>query len=374
MRFAIVGVGDISRRYLDQGVIDPRIEFVGTAARSIESARTVAEEYGIPAWFDDAEAMYDAVAPDVVIVATPSAHHVAPTLAALKRGIHVVCEKPMATTYADCVAMVEAARENGVLLRLQSDPGIMNFAQREYLRVDTIGQFTGAEAEILIPGPVRDNWYYDSEVAGGGAMLDTLVYPVSAIVGLLGPVRRVTGFANTLIPHRLVSPTFPRDPETAIEVESDVDDNVTLVLEWETGQHAVVRALWGTSFARLDCNVFGRTGTLFGGSFGGTAVLHSPARPAPGLEPVEYRGMTDCYRIPMPDPAEARFGGLDLFMDAIEGKREPTWSGEQQLHVHEILFRGYEAARTGQTQELETTFDPWRPLDPAFYETRAITI
>lgn len=374
MRFAIVGVGDISRQYLKQAAIDPRVEFVGTAARTLESAQRVAEEFGIPSWFDDYEAMYDQVAPDVVIVATPSAHHVAPTLAALKRGIHVVCEKPMATSFEDCRAMVETARENGVLLRLQSDPGIMNFAQREYLNVATIGQFTGAEAEILIPGPVRDNWYYDKAVAGGGAMLDTLVYPVSAIVGLLGPVRRVSGFANTLIPHRLVSRTFPQDPDSALEVESDVDDNVTLVLEWETGQHAVLRALWGTSFARLDCNVFGRTGALFGSSFGGTAVLHSPGRPPEGLEPIDHRGISDCYRIPMPDPAEARFGALDLFMDAIDGVREPTWSGEQQLHVHEILFRGYEAAQTGVTQVLETTFEPWRPLDPAFYDTRSITI
>jgi predicted dehydrogenase len=299
---------------------------------------------------------------------------VAPTLAALKRGIHVVCEKPMATTFEDCRAVVEAARENGVLLRLQSDPGIMNFAQREYLNVETIGQFTGAEAEVLIPGPVRDNWYYDASIAGGGAMLDTLVYPVSAIVGLLGPVSRVAGFVNTLIPHRLVSSTFPVDPDAAVAVESDVDDNVTLVLEWEGGQHAVTRALWGTSFARLDCNVFGRTGTLFGSAFGGSAVVHSPGRLVPGLDPAEYRGMSDCYRIPTPDPAEARFAGLDLFLDAIAGVREPTWSGEQQLHVHEILFRGYEAARTGFSQELATTFEPWHPLDPAFFETRAATI
>ena len=121
MRFAIVGVGDISHQYLKQAAIDPRIEFVGASARTLESAQRVAEQYGIPAWFDDFEAMYDQVAPDVVIVATPSAHHVVPTLAALQRGIHVVCEKPMATSYDDCRAMVDAARENGVLLRLQSD-------------------------------------------------------------------------------------------------------------------------------------------------------------------------------------------------------------------------------------------------------------
>lgn len=372
MRFAIVGVGDISRAYLTQSEVDPRVEWVGAAARSLDSAQRAAERHGIPAWFDDYEAMYDAVKPEVVVVATPTAQHLAPTLAALNRGIHVVCEKPMAGSFEDCRAMVQAAKDNGVLLRLQSDPGIMHLAQREYLTVDWIGQFTGAEADILIPGPVRDNWYYDREVAGGGAMLDTLVYPMSAIVGLLGPVARVAAFVSTLIPKRLVSPTFPKDDGTAAAVTSDVDDNVTLLLEWATGQQAVVRALWGTSFDRLDLNVFGRRGTLFSSAFSGDAVLHSPNRPVPGVDPVEYKGHPDCY--PLPLPTGQRFGGLDVMIDAIEGTREPTWSGDYQLHVNEILFAAYEAARTGTTQELTTTFTPHAPLDPAFYDTRSAAI
>ena len=370
MRFGIIGVGQISHAYLRQGTSDPRIELVATSARRLESARSRAAEYGVASWFDDYEAMYDTVQPEVVVIATPPADHLAPALAAMNRGIHVVCEKPLATTFDDCRAMVEAARENGVLLRVQSDPGIIHLAQRDYLTVERMGQFVGAEAEILIPGPVRDNWYYDRRVAGGGAMLDTLVYPVSAIVGLLGPVVRVAAMVNTLIPHRLVGPDFPTDDSTTV-TESDVDDNVTLILEWVTGQQAVLRALWGTSFSRLDLNVFGRRGSLFSNSFGHRAVLHSPGRPVPGATAMEYRGVADCYPLPLPSQEQQRFGGLDLMIDAIEGTREPSWSGNQQLHVHEILFKAYQAARTGTTQVLDTTFEPWKPLDPAFYDTRS---
>src|SRR5207248_4580604 len=97
--------------------------------------------------------------------------------------------------------MVEAADASGaILMCLPFDASPLFLTAIRYLNEKTLGKFTGAEAVLLIPGPPRDNWYYDRSVAAGGAMLDCLVYPMSRLISLLGPAPRVTAMANTLIP------------------------------------------------------------------------------------------------------------------------------------------------------------------------------
>lgn len=202
-RLAIVGTGQISHRYLKQA--SARAKFVATCARTLDSAKARAVQYNIEKWFDSYERMYDEVTPDAVIVATPTAVHAPVTIAALKHGIHVLCEKPMATRLEDCYAMVDAAARSGaVFLNMPYDATAAFRTALSYLNEDTLGVFTGAEAQLLLPGPSRDNWFYDRAIAGGGAGLDTLVYPVSILISMLGPARRVTGFVNTLIPHRIL--------------------------------------------------------------------------------------------------------------------------------------------------------------------------
>lgn len=361
LRLAIVGCGQISERFFQQVRSREDARFAATCARHLESAERKAREHGVDAWFDDVERMLDEARPDAVVIATPHSLHAAPAVAALRRGIHVLDEKPMATSLADCEAMVAAAEVSGALLMCLPYDASRSFRTAlKYMNVETLGPFTGAEAVLLIPGPPRDNWYYDRSVAHGGAMLDCLVYPLSRLISLLGPARRVTAMANTLIPHRIVG--------GGNKVESDVDDNDTLLVEWATGQQAVVRSLWGTSFTRNDTTVYGRRGTLW--LAGGKIVLHSSTAPVPGAAPIEWHGFQDCYQVP-PDPTLPEESILDHFVNCIQAREEPTCSGRMQLHVHEILFRAYEAAETGRTQELRTTFEPWYPLAPEFYETRA---
>jgi predicted dehydrogenase len=376
---AIVGTGQISHRYLKQVASSGRARFIATCARTLDAARARAVEYGIGAWFDDYSAMYEAVQPDAVVIATPTAMHAAPTIAALERGIHVLCEKPMGSTFEECRAMLDAARKSGaVYLNLPYDDSLQLRAALAHLDEATLGVFVGAEAQLLLPGPPRANWFYDRKLAGGGAGLDTLVYPVSRLVSLLGPARRVTGFVNTLIPHRLLGEdeTFGEIPprDSTHRVESTVDDNVTLLIEWAGGQQAVVRALWATSIVRNDTTIYGRRGTLW--LSGEEVIIHSPERAIPEAAPMSWCGYADCYRIPFESAADwpRNEGLIEHFVDVIEGKSQPTCSAEQALHVHEILFQGYDAASSGCTQELRTAFTSWHRIDPAFHDTRSRSI
>jgi predicted dehydrogenase len=360
LNLAMIGCGDISERFFRQADALEDARFVATCARRLESAERKGREHGVERWYDDYERMLDEVRPDGVVVTTPHSLHAAPAVAALKRGIHVLNEKPMATSLDDCREMVEASESSGaILMQLPFDHSPAFLTALDYLNEERLGKFTGAEAVLLIPGPPRDNWYYDKAVAHGGAMMDCMVYPTSRLISLLGPAAWVTARVNNLIPHRIVG--------GGKRVESDVDDNVTLIVEWESGQQAVIRSLWGTSFARNDTAVFGRKGTLW--LDGGNVVLHSPQRPIDGAEKVEWRGFSECYRVPVsPDkPNESMIGH---FADSIRNGRQPKCSGPLQLHVHEILFKAYRSAETGEAQRLETTFSPWHEVPPSFYRTR----
>lgn len=361
LTLAMIGCGQISERFFRQAAARDDTRFVATCARHLQSAERKGREHGIDRWYDDYERMLDEVRPDGVVVTTPHSLHAAPVIAALRRGIPVLNEKPMATALADCQAMVDAAGESGALLMcLPFDHTPPFLTALDYLKETHLGKFTGAEAVLLIPGPPRDNWYYDRSVAHGGAMLDCLVYPASRLISLLGPAKRVTGFVNTLLPRRLLG--------DGKRVDSDVDDNVTLVVEWEHGQQAVLRTLWGTSFTRNDTAIYGRRGALW--LSGDRVVLHSPNAPIAGAESIEWQGFSDCYRVPI-SPETPRESILDHFVTCIQSGTQPRCSGRLQLHVHEILFQGYRAAETGHTQDLKTTFTPWHTVDPAFYHTQS---
>lgn len=362
MRLAIVGAGQISHRFLKQAIGSERARFVATCARTTSSAHARAVEYGIDAWFDDYTAMYDAVSPDGVVVATRPPQHAAPAIAALDRGIHVLCEKPMAATMEDCYAMVGAAKRSGaVLLCLPYEAWPAHNVARRYLNEAILGVCTGAEAQVLLPGVSREQWH-DREAWGGGVVLDALVYPVSMLVNVLGPACRVTGVVNTLIPRRILS-----NKDTAKAVDSTVDDNATLVVEWTSGQQAVIRGLWATSIARYDHTIYGRHGTLW--ISGNKVIVHAPRAAIPGAARVLWHGHENCYDVPVEVPENE--GLMDHFVACIDRRERPNCSAEQQLHVHEILFKGYESARSGRAQDLKTTFTPMHQTDPGFMDARS---
>lgn len=360
IRLAMIGCGQISERFFVQAEALDGMEFVATCAKHIESAEKKAREHGISLWYDDYERMMDEVKPDGVVVTTPHSVHAAPAISALTRGIHVLDEKPMATSLADCRTMVCAADANdAILMCLPFDHTPAFQTALKYINEATIGKFTGGESLLIIPGPYRDNWYMNKDVAQGGAMLDCVVYPMSRIVSMLGPAKRVTAMVNNLIPHRICG--------NGKLCESDVDDNVTLIVEWAGGQQVVVRTLWGTSFWRNDTTVYGRKGTVW--FTGDRAIVHSPEKAISEGELINWQGFDNCYSI----PASSEFADecmIGHFTKCIRDHKEPKCSGHLQLHVHEILFKGYVSAETGITQELETTFTPWNVIDPDFYNTR----
>lgn len=364
INLGMIGCGHVSNRYFEQASKLEGVRFAAACARHLDNAEKKASAYGVPRWYDDYRVMMDTEELDAVVVTTPHSVHTEPVLAALERGLHVLNEKPMATSFEDCKRMVELAEaKDAIFMSLPFDLSPAFLAASEFVDERLIGKFTGAEAQLSLPGPWRDNWYYDKSVAHGGAVLDCLVYPVSRLVALLGPAVSVMAEVNNLIPNRIVG--------GGKQVKSDVDDNVTLIVQFAGGQHAVIRTLWGMSFKHNVALIYGRKGTVALNDSGFPLVVHSPGQALPDAEQVTWRGNPDCY---VPHGKIASFPQEDVithFVRCLRAGEQPIQSGRQQLHVHEIMFAAYRSAESGQRCALTTTFTPWAKLQPGFFDTRS---
>jgi len=115
-RVAVAGCGWIAPFQVEGWRLIPEVEVVGVCDREPGRARELAERYGIPWAGADAATMLDTCRPDALDVAATPAAHAALVKEAVERGVHVLCQKPLALTLEDASAMIDAAERAGVAL------------------------------------------------------------------------------------------------------------------------------------------------------------------------------------------------------------------------------------------------------------------
>lgn len=117
-RVGLVGCGGMGRSHLRTIKQIPGFEISAICDINPESLKKTGEEYKIQTRYQDSEKMYDEIHPDIVVVATQTRGHVAPTVAALSRGISVLCEKPIAIDLVEADEIVAAAAKSGAKLAI----------------------------------------------------------------------------------------------------------------------------------------------------------------------------------------------------------------------------------------------------------------
>ncbi|HLZ07655.1 MAG TPA: Gfo/Idh/MocA family oxidoreductase [Chloroflexota bacterium] len=359
IRLGMIGCGQISTRFFNQAEQLPGVRFVATCAAHEESARAKALEKGCPRWYTDYRKLLEDPDVDGVVITTPHQFHTRQATDSLRAGKHTLVEKPLTTRWDEALVLAEVAKQAKATfmpLPFAHTPALLvalQFAREEYL-----GKITGIEAELSFPGPPRSNWYYSAE-AGGGAMLDTMVYPLGRIAHLMGPATRLTAFANRLIPHRLTG--------DGGRVESQVDDNVTILLEYATGQQAVVRSLWAQSFMQNGTVLHGRHGAIFFSRWGRPLIVKSDLKPIPGAEKVEFLGLENCYAPAIPEQ-KVEDDIVGHFINSIRTGKRPNCDGPTGLHIAEQEMMAYVSAKESRTIDLTTTFDLWWHREPGIMD------
>jgi UDP-N-acetylglucosamine 3-dehydrogenase len=158
-------------------------DFVGITDREAARGREAAERLGVGC-FEEAESLFEAV--DAVVVCSENRYHARDAISALERGVHVLCEKPIATTVEDARAMIRASEAAGRQLRtafpVRYLPAIVR--AREVVRSGGVGRVLAINATNH--GQIPGGWFLDPEASGGGAVMDHTVHVADLLRWMLG--------------------------------------------------------------------------------------------------------------------------------------------------------------------------------------------
>ncbi|MFJ1704713.1 Gfo/Idh/MocA family protein [Kitasatospora sp. NPDC088346] len=198
IRWGILATGGIAAAFTEDLLAAPDAEVLAVASRSEAGARDFADRYKIPRAYGSWAALAADTEVDVVYVATPhTAHHAATTLM-LEAGRAVLCEKPFTLNTAEAESLVATARTADRFLMeamwMYLDPTVRRIA--ELVRDGAIGEVRSVHADFGIAAPPDPGHRLRDPRAGGGALLDLGVYPVSFAHLLLGEPEEVRALAR----------------------------------------------------------------------------------------------------------------------------------------------------------------------------------
>ena len=196
LRITIIGAGMIANSAHLPAIADLQkkdlVEVVGVADIRPEAAEETARRYHIPNWYADPQKMLDELKPDLVSVCTPNLPHKHWSIAALKAGAHVMCEKPIALTYQDAKEMFQAAEDNGKILypcqsrRWSPD---MTFARDAIIQGDIGKPYFADISFVRRYGIPTWGMFHMREQNGGGAFCDLGVHFIDALLWMTGNPR-----------------------------------------------------------------------------------------------------------------------------------------------------------------------------------------
>jgi 1,5-anhydro-D-fructose reductase (1,5-anhydro-D-mannitol-forming) len=213
LNWIVIGIGDITRRRVIPAIqAEPRSRLYGVVTRDPAKAG----EYGVPSWKTLGDALSDSGV-QVVYVGTPVFLHGPQTIASLRAGKHVLCEKPMAMNEAQAKSMVRAAEESGRKLGVAYYRRCYPKVQRakQLIEQGIIGKPLVAELtnHMWFDGSGDRAWLFDPAKSGGGPLFDIASHRIDVLNFLFGQPQRVTAQLSNAV-HRYA-----------------VEDNATVMIE-----------------------------------------------------------------------------------------------------------------------------------------------
>jgi predicted dehydrogenase len=198
LRTALIGCGKVGQIHAEALRDLPESEFVAVCDSQPERARTFAERYGVRP-FTDAGAMCRDAKVQAVLIATPHPLHAAGAVAAAEAGAHVLVEKPLAATLADCDAMLAAARRAGTELAVISQRRLYEPVQRMKAAIDA-GKIGRPALGVFTMYSWRDEAYYRSDpwrgrwdTEGGGVLVNQSPHQLDLLQWFMGEIEEVSG-------------------------------------------------------------------------------------------------------------------------------------------------------------------------------------
>ena len=310
--WGLVGCGDIARKRVAPALRDlESCELVAVSRADAARAESFAREFGARRWHADWRGLIEDAEVEAVYVATPVRLHAEQTIAAAEAGKHVLCEKPMALTVAECERMNAAAEANGVLLGVayyrRFYPAVERV--REVLESGEIGVPVVAQMnafERFDPAPDHPRgWLLNRQQSGGGPMFDFGCHRIEVLCNLFGDVTAVRGLASNVL--------FSRE----------VEDTASALLQFGRGTQGVISVTHAARDPQDTLEVFGSEGSVRVEALNKGTLCVSTKE---GFSTESH-----------PPHANLHLPLIEDFADAVLGGRPPRVDGRVGQKVSEIL-------------------------------------
>jgi predicted dehydrogenase len=349
----VIGCGTISSIYLQMAKRLRILDVQACADLYLERAQARATEFDIPRACS-VEALLADPEIEVVLNLTVPAAHAEITLAALEAGKHVYTEKPLAISRIDGRRVLDEAKERRLRLGSAPDTFLGGGLQtcRKLIDDGWIGEPVAAVAFMMSRGPER--WHPDPAFfyqQGAGPMLDMGPYYLTALVSLLGPIRRVTGSARITFAER----TITSQPRFGATIPVTTPTHIAGVLDFASGAVGTIITsfdVWASNVPRIE--VYGTHGSLSvpdPNTFGGPVRVRRAGAEAWSELPLTH-GYTE----------NSRGIGLAEMAYALRSGRPHRADGDLAYHVLDVMQAFEESSEQGQHVEMSSTCSRPAPL------------
>jgi predicted dehydrogenase len=301
-----------------------------------ERADQIAVEYGAKSYDSWQELLADPEI-DAVSVCAANAVHCEITVAALRAGKHVLCEKPMAIKLSECEEMVKVANETGKYLMIGHNQRLAkaHAKARELILSGEIGDIVTFETRFGHSGPetwgIDSNniWFFDKKTAVFGALADLGIHKTDLIQFLTEQkVKEVSAFVGTL------------QKAYAGGTPIGVDDNAICIYRMDGGAVGTMTASW-TCYGPED------NSTVLYGTEGIMRIYDDPEY---SIIIQKKDGTEINYQVDQiqTNDNQTKSGVIDLWMESLIEQKPPEISGEEALSAMKAVFAAMESSETGQ--------------------------
>ena len=351
VRIGIIGTGGIAQGQHMKGyeAIPDECEIAAVCDVNETLAKSVAEKFNVPKVYTDYQAMLNDGVVDAVSITTPNKFHKDPTIAALRAGVNVLCEKPLSMDARESREMCDVANETGKILQvaLQSRfTGVGRFL-KAYIDAGHMGDVYFARAQALrrrgVPG-----WgvFIDKEKQGGGPLIDIGVHILDFTLFLMGYPKPVSASGKTW-------DTLGKNP-TLYNSWGDYDREKFTVEDFAVGMikfdNGAVVSLESSFMANLDEDAHHTQ--LFGTKSGAKLNIHDPKSIEIYTE--QDRQLFTMKPANVPNVANPYYAEVAAFVDAVKhGKPSPV-PGENGLILNAIFDALYKSSDSGKEEPVET--------------------
>ncbi len=352
-KVGVIGCGNISGTYLQKCQLFEILDVVACADINIERAKERAKEFNVPKACSVKELLSDSEIEIIVNLTVPQAHAEV-NLTAVESGKHVYVEKPLAISREEARKVLEKAKEKNLLVGCAPDTFLGGGLQtcRRIIDDGLIGKPIAAVAFMGCHG--HESWHPDPEFfykRGGGPLLDFGPYYLTALVNLIGPIEKVSGFSRISFPER----TITSKPKYGTTIKVETTTHLTGTIDFSSGAICTIIMsfdVWKHNLPRIE--IYGSEGSLSvpdPNTFGGAVKLFKAGKEDWIDVPLYYGYSEDSRGI----------GAADMAY-AIRYNRGHRANAKMAYHVLDVMLALEESSLLDKNVKVESSCEKPKAL------------